>query len=98
MNHIAVDDPDTGIYRMIPLPDDLEEALRAAHSLTTSYNIPGAYSDQGFVKTFMVLYALDGGIKATSVEAWDRAEAYEVLARVAERGVITIPPSEQIPS
>ena len=98
MNHIAVDDPDTGIYRMIPLPDELEDAMQAAHAITTNFSIPGIHADLGFIKLFMVLYAVDGEVSATSVEAWDRAEAFEVLARVAECGVITIPPNEQVPS
>ena len=96
MNHLAVDDPDTGIYHMIPLPDDLEGAVRAAHGLLGTYNVPGPYVDEGFIKHFLVVYSVDGQPRATTVEACDRAQAFEVLARAAEIGVITIPPNESI--
>jgi hypothetical protein len=96
VNHIAVDDPDTGIYRMIPLPDDLEDAVRSAHALVDSFLIPGLCEDEGFIKRFVVLYTVNGVAKATTVEAWDRAEAFEVLARAAEIGVVIIPPNESI--
>jgi len=94
MNHIGIDDPETGIYRAIPLPDKLEDAVHAALSLLSSFLVPGMYIDEGCIKYFVVLYDLDGVARATTVEAWDREEAIEVLQRAGELGVVMIPPSE----
>ena len=92
MNHIAIDDPATGIYHSIPMPDDLEDAMRSAHELLTGYFlIPGVCEDDGFIKRFLVIYTVDGTARATSVEARDRVEAFEVINLAAQRGVLTIP-------
>jgi hypothetical protein len=93
VNHIGIDDPETGIYRTIPLPDALDDAVYAAYALLNSFHIPGLYVDEDCIKQFVVLYNLDGVAHATTVEAWDKQEAHEVLARAAMCGVITIPPS-----
>jgi len=97
VNHIGFDDPDTGIYHAIPMPDDLEDALRSAHELLTGhFLIPGVCEDDGFIKRFVVFYTVNDVCRATSVEAFDRVEAFEVLNRAAQHGVLIIPqPNEK---